>query len=79
MTTARRFPKVDSSVDPQLKNALYVNVRNFWNQPAPEVDPIQDAAVISEKVKRSSCFGAAIAVLAPALIVAGLIIKAVLS
>ena len=41
-------------------------------------DRLKDAVIVGDEVKKNSCFGAAIAVLAPALIVAGLIVKAVL-
>ena len=43
--------------------------REFRHEP---VDPIQDAAVISDKVRKSSCFGAAVAILAAAGAVIGL-------
>jgi len=39
----------------------------------PEVDPIADASIISEKVQKSGCFGAVVSLLAIAAVVAGVL------
>lgn len=75
MTATRRFPKVSDTVDPQLKAALYGNLTDLWRSPehvTPDEIQLKDAAVISDKVRKSSCFGAAVAVLAAVGAVIGL-------
>lgn len=59
MTTADR-----KLIETKLRRRHYVQ---------PAVDPIKDAMVISEKVQRSGCFGAAISLLAIAAVVVGVL------
>ena len=54
-----------ANLTPKRARALYaLKTDAFRRGIAPEVDELRDAAVISEKVRRSSCFGAAVTVIA---------------
>lgn len=55
----------------QAQNLYALKTTKFRREPAPAVDPIADAAIISDKVKSSSCFGAVAAVIVVVVVVIG--------
>ena len=60
MTTADR-----KILENKLRRRYYVQ---------PDVDPIEDASIVAEKVSKSSCFGAVVSVLAIAAVLAGVLL-----